>query len=151
MSSQRQQQYSADSLPSPQQRQQQYQEYTSYPSRSPNTQPYLEAPPRANSDSSSSLYSLSAYSADIQGQPIQSPYSQTTGLQASASTGSGIVDGTGEKTINLDDYLEELRIATASPESGAGDQRGLAGLGFMSNSGEVGGLGESVVPVRSNL
>jgi hypothetical protein len=146
MSSQRQQQYSADSQPSPQQRQQQYQEYSNYPSRSPNPQSYLEAPPRANSDSSSSLYSLSAYSQDIQGQPIQSPYSQTTGLHASASTGSGIVDGAGEKTINLDDYLEELRIATASPDSGVGDQRGLAGLGFMSNSGEAGGLGESSDP-----
>lgn len=145
MSSQRQQ-YPADSLPSPQQRQQQYQEYSSYPNRSPNPQPYLDAPPRANSDSSSSLYSLSAYSTDIQGQPIQSPYSQAQGLQppqASASTGSGSPEGAGQNTINLDDYLEELRIATASPESLGGDQRGLAGLGIMGNAGATGVSGRS--------
>ncbi|GHJ88503.1 hypothetical protein NliqN6_4905 [Naganishia liquefaciens] len=138
MSSQRQQ-YASELSPNPQQRQQQYQEYSSYPSRSPNAPPYLDAPPRANSDSSSSLYSLSAYSNDIQGQPIQSPYAQTSGLQplqASASTGSSQSGGAGQGAMNLDDYLEELR--------GAGDQRGLAGLVISDNAG---GMGSRSAPV----
>ena len=138
MSSQRQQ-YASDLSPNPQQRQQQYQEYPSYPSRSANAPPYLDAPPRANSDSSSSLYSLSAYSTDIQGQPIQSPYVQTSGLQplhASASTGSSQSEGGGQKAMNLDDYLEELR--------GGGDQRGLAGLGITGDAGAMGSLSAPV-------
>lgn len=108
----------------PEQRQQQYQPYPQPP----------EGPLRADSDSSSSLYSLSAYSADIQGQPIQSPYGQASTLQPLQMPGNNAVSGQGSgPDINLDEYLRELEIANAS--SGAGDhpRRDLAGLGIMSD------------------
>lgn len=44
--------------------------------------------------------------------------------------------GSGQKDINLDDYLEELRIANASPASGIdGAQRDLSGLGIGVDAG----------------
>jgi hypothetical protein len=65
--------------------------------------------------------------------------------------GAGYVRGQGQglaqKQINLDDYLEELRIANASPSSASSgmqhqqqyrqQQGDLTGLGIM---GETGGL-----------
>ncbi|KAI5454866.1 hypothetical protein NCC49_002145 [Naganishia albida] len=133
MSSQRHQ-YPAESSSRPDQRQQQYQPYP---------QP-LTGPPRANSDSSSSLYSLSAYSTDIQGQPIQSPYAPTSSLQPPNMSSHYAAPRQGSRAdINLDDYLRELQTADASPGAGDLSRRDLAGLGFIGDPGLQPGSGYS--------
>ncbi|KAJ9106365.1 hypothetical protein QFC21_001511 [Naganishia friedmannii] len=161
------QQLQSNPLPSPRQRQ--HQPYPQYPNHAEQKQqqppttsemqqqpPHLSAPqqpppPRTNSDSSSSLYSLSAYSTDIQNQPVHSPVSQAHAAGSLyADNGAGYERGQGagqgQKEINLDDYLEELRIANASPSSASSgaqqqqQQRELTGLGIM---GEAGSRNES--------
>ncbi|KAJ9124346.1 hypothetical protein QFC22_001146 [Naganishia vaughanmartiniae] len=101
-----------------------------------------QSPPRTNSDSSSSLYSLSAYTTDLQNQPVHSPTSQQGQTQTSGSPyadneAGGYARGAGQKEINLDDYLEELRIANSTPASGSSGvkQRDLTGLGITSDTG----------------
>ncbi|KAJ9104028.1 hypothetical protein QFC19_004162 [Naganishia cerealis] len=140
MSSQQYPQSSSQQLPSPQPRQQPYQQYPNHGEQQSSERQHLtgQQPPRANSDSSSSLYSLSAYSTDIQNQPVHSPSSQSSYM--ASGKGAEYPQGLGQKEINLDDYLEELRIANASPENGTGVmQRDLTGLGITDDTGSRNG------------